>query len=320
MMNKRWIVALWLTLLPLIGSAQVPMPQPMPGTHIHDFAGVIAGDKKAEIEAKARQLKDAFKTEIAVVTIDSLEGEDSFEYSMKMARTWGIGSKDNAVRGLLILVAVKDHKTSFRTSRHIEGVLPDSVTGEISRQMNEYFKKGDFGGGLSAGMARILERLKAVYAPATVPGSATGGLGLWWLLIIGGPLSAIGIALAALVKKRRREAAQREQREKAAQVNRANYFSADAKRSFTDRPAPKSKRQRDKRHKTQHNPPSSSYEPSYSSGYGSSASSSSDSGSSSSYDSGSSSSYDSGSSSSSDSGSSYSGGSDFGGGGSDSNW
>lgn len=289
------------------------MPQPMPGSFVHDFAGVIAVDKKAEIQAKARQLKDAFRTEIAVVTIDSLAGVDSFEYSMKMARTWGIGSKDNEVRGLLILVAVKDHKTSFRTSRHIEDELPDSVTGEISRQMNGYFKKGDFGGGLSAGMDLILERLKTAYAPATVQGSVKGGLGLWWLLIIGGPLSAIGIALAARARKRRREAAQRAQREKAAQVNRANYFSADARLSPADRPAPKkSKRRRNKRRQSTLSSPSSSYDASYSSDYDFSSSSSSDSSSSSS--------YDSSSSSSSDSGSSYSGGSDFGGGGSDSNW
>ena len=44
----------------------------MPQTSVHDFAGVISDNRKAEIQAKARQLKDAYQTEIAVVTIDSL--------------------------------------------------------------------------------------------------------------------------------------------------------------------------------------------------------------------------------------------------------
>src|SRR5215207_965997 len=154
------------------------IPGPMSGTFVHDFAGVMPDDKKAEIQAKARRLKDEYKTEIAVVTIDTLGGEESFDYSMRMARTWGIGSKDNDVRGLLILVAVKDRKTAFRTSRHVEGELPDGVTGEISRRMNAHFKTGDFGGGLSLGMDRILERMKevseALPAAATAPASGFG--------------------------------------------------------------------------------------------------------------------------------------------------
>src|SRR5215207_10781148 len=148
------------------------IPGPMSGTFVHDFAGVMPDDKKAEIQAKARRLKDEYKTEIAVVTIDSLQGEESFDYSMRMARSWGIGSKENDIRGLLILVAVKDRKTAFRTSRHIEGELPDGVTGEISRRMNAYFKNGDFGGGLSSGLDMILDRLRAVYEPQPVAARA----------------------------------------------------------------------------------------------------------------------------------------------------
>jgi uncharacterized protein len=89
------------------------------------------------------------------MTIDSLQGEESFDYSKRMARSWGIGSKDNDVRSLLIHVAVKDRKTAFKTSHHIEGELSNGVRGEISRRMNAYSKNGDFGGGLSLGMKRF---------------------------------------------------------------------------------------------------------------------------------------------------------------------
>lgn len=132
------IALLWVLPLPPSASAQAAQPTPMPNTFVHDFAGVLPYEKKAEIQAKARRLKDEYQTEIALVTVDSIQGEDSFDYSMRMARSWGIGSKDNDVRGLLVLVAVKDRKTAFRTSRHVEGELPDGVTGEISRQMNAY--------------------------------------------------------------------------------------------------------------------------------------------------------------------------------------
>jgi uncharacterized membrane protein YgcG len=280
----------------------------MPGTSVHDFAGVIPDDKEAEIQAKARRLKEEYKTEIAVVTIDSLQGEESFDYSMRMARSWGIGSKDNEIRGLLILVSVKDRKTAFRTSRHIEGELPDSVTGGISREMNAHFKKGDFGGGLSLGMEMILERLKEVYEPGpTAPRASQSGSGLgWtWLPIVAVP--ALGLGYVALRRRRKRRG--EEVARQAATGSGFRKWASTVDPSGAPRVAHKNRGRGETTRRPQpskkKSPSSSTYSPpSYGSG-------------SSDYNS-SSSSYDAGSSSGSDSG--YSGGSDFGGGGSDSSW
>jgi len=200
-MNRRThpiaLLLMFLAAFACFGAQEVP--QPLPGTFVHDFAGVIPDDKKAEIQAKAQRLKDEFKTEIAVVTIDSLQGEESFDYSMRMARAWGIGSKDNDIRGLLILIAVKDRKTAFRTSRHIEGELTDSVTGEISRGMNASFKKGDFGGGVSAGMDMILDRLNGVYEPRTGAGQTNNHSLPWWLPYVVAFISITSLGLIFFV-------------------------------------------------------------------------------------------------------------------------
>ena len=314
MKRRTHQTALLLILLSALTCAGAEVPEPMPGTFVHDFAGVIPADRKAEIQAKAQRLRDEYKTEIAVVTIESLQGEESFDYSMRMARSWGIGSKDNDVRGLLILVAVKDRKTAFRTSRHIEGELPDGVTGEISRGMNAHFKNGDFGAGLSLGMDRILERLKEVYEPQPAAFKApepSSRLGWLWLPVVAVPM--LGLGFVALRRRSRRRA------EIARQGAAKGGFRAwAAAKDPTPVPKKRHKSQavtragsRPKQGKKQRPERSAGGAPSY--GYEPTSYSSS-----SSYDS-SSSSYDS-SSSSYDSGSSYSGGSDFGGGGSDSSW
>jgi uncharacterized membrane protein YgcG len=245
------------------------------------------------------------------VTVDSLQGEESFDYSMRMARSWGIGSKDNDVRGLLVLVAVRDRKTAFRTSRHVEGELPDGVTGAISQEMNAYFKQGDFGGGLSLGMDRVLERLKAVYEPQpaaaqTLPARSGFSLGWLWLPVIGVPSLGLGYLILRSRGRKRREAE--------APKARASGFRAWATKTDPT-PVPKVKRKKPSQTKSTRSRASGKKKTSSSSTYQSPGydSASSDYGSSSS-------SYDSSSSSSSDSGSSYSGGSDFGGGGSDSSW
>jgi uncharacterized membrane protein YgcG len=173
-----------------------PQPTPMPGMSVHDFADVISPDKEAEIQAKAFQLKEKYKTEVALVTVKTTSGEPAFDYSLRLARAWGIGSKEEESRGLLVLVATEDHTTSFRTSRHIEGEFTDGVTGTISREMNGYFKRGDFGGGLSRGMDMILAREAEVFeAPKpptpTTDGSSTG----WWIL----GLLGLGVGIAGLL-------------------------------------------------------------------------------------------------------------------------
>jgi uncharacterized protein len=296
-MQKRLLVAvIVISISSLVVAAQIEQPKPMAGTYVHDFAGVISEDKKAEIQGKAQRLKDEFKTEIALVTIESLQGEDSFDYSMRMSRSWGIGSPDNDIRGLLILVAVKDRKTSFRTSRHIEGEIPDGVTYDINQTMNDHFKRGDFGGGLSAGLDKIVARLQSVYEPsaatsepaAATPEKQSSGW-IWFWIILWTGVSVLTVIEA--VRKRKRE---RKRREAAARQQK--------RRPAAHSKAVKSRKAKSSSRSSKSSAPLSSYDSGHSSTWGSSSS------------------YDSGSSSSSDSGSSYSGGSDFGGGGSDSSW
>lgn len=311
---RTGVTALIFIFVATLACLAADIPRPMSGTFVHDFAGVIPDDRKAEIQAKAQRLKDEYKTEIAVVTVDSLEGEESLDYSMRMARSWGIGSKDNEVRGLLILVAVKDRKTAFRTSRHIEGELPDGVTGEISRRMNAYFKNGDFGGGLSSGMDMILDRLRAVYEPRPVAARTAAPDSTptpWWLPATAAFIGLTSLGLICFVFYFLRRTGREEEAARRAATGGGFRAWAAAK---DPSPAPKAKRKgqgikrarrrpaQDKKKGSEGNvgsTPNYGYEPSSYSPP---------------------SSYDSGSSSSVDSSSSYSGGSDFGGGGSDSSW
>jgi uncharacterized membrane protein YgcG len=260
-----------------------------------------------------------------VVTVASLEGEESFDYSMRLARSWGIGSPENDTRGLLILVAVTDRKTAFRTSRHIESELPDGVTGDIGRQMNAYFKSGDFGGGLSLGLGKVLDRLGEVYEPQEVRKSGSAGRLVWLIVALG---FGAGFGALLLIAWRSRRWVQG----RGANVaeNRRNYFAFE--KQHTRQTGQKTRQQKEqrqqqrrrqkeeqeRRRRSQRASPTPAAYDSSSSDYDRSSSSSSNSSSS---GSDTSSSYDYGSSSSSsDSGSSYSGGSDFGGGGSDSSW
>lgn len=283
-------------------------PKPLPNTFVHDFAGVLSEPAKQELQKQAKYLKENLDTEVAVVIMSTLNGEDVFDYSLNLARQWGIGSKDNEIRGLLLLVVVNDRKTSIRTSRHLEGQLNDGITGEINRELGTYFKKGDFGGGLSVGLTKIINRLTETRndTQPTIQTSKSASW-LWYLLLLPIGAGAVGVYLS---RKRRRERAMAERRRQA-ERNRDNYFKSQPVAQPGKKKKNKWSKGSNRYASTSQQSASPAYESpssSYSSSYDNSSSSSS------------SSSDTSSSSSSSDSGSSYSGGSDFGGGGSDSSW
>lgn len=124
-------------------------PLPPPTGYVNDFAGVIDQTNKARMETTLTNLDRQEQIQFAVVTVDSTNGRDIFEYSLAVARGWGLGSKDTSKPSLLLLVAINDRKYQDQVSRHLEGDLPDGLTGQIKREkLVPAFRAGDYGKGL----------------------------------------------------------------------------------------------------------------------------------------------------------------------------
>jgi uncharacterized protein len=125
---------------------QVPQPT---GNAINDFAGVIDAQTKQQLENILINLKKEQQIEFAVVTVKTTEGRDIFDYSLAVARRWGIGPANDDKQGLLLLVAIDDHKYQTLVSRHLQGELTDSTVGSLQRQyLVPAFRAGNYGQGL----------------------------------------------------------------------------------------------------------------------------------------------------------------------------
>jgi len=130
-------------------SAQSPLPQPT--GYVNDYAGVIDSATKARLETTLGNLDRQHQIQFSVVTVDTTGGQEIFDYSLAVARGWGIGAKDAQKPSLLLLVAIKDRKYYTQVSRHLEGDLPDGLAGQIQReQLMPAFKVGQYGQGLAA--------------------------------------------------------------------------------------------------------------------------------------------------------------------------
>ena len=178
---------------------------------VNDFAGKLSDAKRQQLESLLENFRTRSGIEIAIVTMrfDDLQGYAVEDYSLQLARKWGIGG-DSEKRGLLLLVAIKDPNTGgysdnlyhgstrLEVSRHLEGDIPDGLAGEIIRKMRDDFQKGNFDQALTTGEQTILATLaqklgismegidqtQAYRAPTRRPQRGRGGISPVMIIVI----------------------------------------------------------------------------------------------------------------------------------------
>src|SRR2546427_7100523 len=189
------ISTLTFTSLLLVGGSAIGQrtqsPLPQPTGYVNDYAGVIDGVTRDRLETTLGNLDRQQQIQFSVVTVDTTGGQDIFDYSLAVARGWGIGSKDTSKPSLLLLVAIKDRKYFTQVSRHLEGDLPDGLVGQIQReQLVPAFRAAQYGKGLSNTINAYISTVGAkrgfstdkIFAPGeTVTPRGSSGNTLSWL-------------------------------------------------------------------------------------------------------------------------------------------
>jgi uncharacterized protein len=123
---------------------------PKPTGYVNDYAGVVDSASKEWLETTLGNLDRERQIQFSVVTVDTTGGQDIFDYSLAVARGWGIGAKDTQKPSLLLLAAIKDRKAFTQVSRHLEGDIPDGLAGQIQRErIIPAFRAGEYGKGLA---------------------------------------------------------------------------------------------------------------------------------------------------------------------------
>ena len=112
-------------------------------------------DRIAQLINAERQKKSF---QIGVLMIPTLGSDDSLEeYSLKVARQWGIGDKKKS-NGVLLLIAKNDRKMRIEVGNGMEGSLTDARASQIIRNtIAPKFRSGDYVGGVEAGVKRIID-------------------------------------------------------------------------------------------------------------------------------------------------------------------
>jgi uncharacterized protein len=153
---KPIILKMGIALLLVVSSlpALAAFKPPQYEGYVTDLAQVLSPETRARIEAVAQELDRKKAAQMAVLTVNTLDGTPIEQAALETARTWGVGRKEEGNNGLLILVAVQDHRLRTEIGYGLEGVITDGTSGQIQDQyMIPAFKAGDYERGIWQGAA-----------------------------------------------------------------------------------------------------------------------------------------------------------------------
>ncbi len=126
------------------------LPPPNPPRLVNDVANLLSSYDRQTLEDKLVGLDNNTSNQIAIVTLPTLGDNDLEDYGNKLFRSWGIGGKKNN-NGILILVAVAEHKVRIEIGYGLEGAIPDVTTSDIiANDITPAFKKGSYYSGLNS--------------------------------------------------------------------------------------------------------------------------------------------------------------------------
>lgn len=151
---------------------------------VQDYANVLDADQELFILKKLKAYYDSTSTEIVVVTEESLEGDDVFDYSYRLAESWGIGGagKNN---GVLIYAAIQDRKVFIQVGRGAEGALPDIYAKRIvENQLKPNFRNKQYGRGFNEATDVVIQRLEGEFVNEGGDKGPKEGMPIWLIIVI----------------------------------------------------------------------------------------------------------------------------------------
>jgi uncharacterized protein len=134
---------------------------PKPTDYVSDNAHVLSPEAIARLDALCAQLDhSAANAQIAVVTVQNLNGDDAADYANQLEDKWKIGKKGTD-KGALVLLAVDDHKYRIDVGYGLEGILNDAKVGDIGRGMIPYLRAGDYDSAVTAAVGQVAHVIAA---------------------------------------------------------------------------------------------------------------------------------------------------------------
>ncbi len=183
---RKTLLAAFATAFIILASASgaIALDVPPYTGRVNDLAGMMSPGTRASLEKYLAELERTDSTQVAVLTIPSLDGDAMSDFSIRVAEAWKVGQKgeDN---GAILLVSKADRKVRIEVGYGLEGVLTDVLSSQIiSNVIGPRFKAGDFDGGFADGVTAIAGAVRGEYVAAPAKQTRRSKRGILPLIVI----------------------------------------------------------------------------------------------------------------------------------------
>ena len=131
-----------------------------PQGYVTDLARVIDAATKTKLEMLCAEVEQKTGAQIAVVTVNSLDGQSIEDYAADLYKHLGVGSKKND-RGVLLLVAPKERQYKIEVGYGLEPVINDARAGDIGREMVPDLRRGDYNAAILLATSHLAQLIAA---------------------------------------------------------------------------------------------------------------------------------------------------------------
>ncbi|MGY8666831.1 YgcG family protein [Bradyrhizobium sp. UFLA05-109] len=159
-----WLAAILLVFVFTSALADVAVPQ-LTG-RVVDLTGTLSSGDVASLSSRLQDYENRKGSQIAVLIVPTTQPETIEQYSIRVADAWKVGRK-KIDDGAILLVAKNDRHLRIEVGYGLEGALTDVTSRRIIDEViTPKFRSGDFAGGISDGVDRMMRVIDGEPLPA----------------------------------------------------------------------------------------------------------------------------------------------------------
>lgn len=195
----RWMLpALLAALLSLGSHAQELQALPELRARVMDQTGTLDATSLAILESQLAAFEAERGSQVVVVMVPTTAPEDIADYTQRLGDAWKIG-RQGVGDGVLFVIAKEDRRLRIAPAKTLEGAIPDIMARRILDQtVTPAFRKGDYAGGIQAGVDHIFTLIRGEALPLPNSDSLQRVDGFEWMDLLIFLVIAIPIVASVL--------------------------------------------------------------------------------------------------------------------------
>ena len=157
MTARLWqAIAVFALLLAFAFPAAADVAVPQLSGRVVDQTGALSSGDIAALSQKLRDFEMRKGSQVAVLIVPTTDPETIEQFAIRVAEAWKIGRK-KVDDGAILVVAKNDRHLRIEVGYGLEGALTDVTSRRIiDEAITPKFRSGDFAGGITAGVDRMI--------------------------------------------------------------------------------------------------------------------------------------------------------------------